>query len=75
MDKPYIFLRCKKCGRKTDHVLINTSFLFRFGEAQMEETYECQECEETRKIYEFTTPHGFIPKEMKEKEKKKRKLI
>jgi len=50
--RPYIFLRCKKCGRKTDHVLVS---IFSVGKDELEETYECQECGETKKIYELTS--------------------
>ena len=51
---PIVLLRCKKCGRKTDHVLINTATT---EQGEIEETYECQECGETKKIYEFATSH------------------
>lgn len=50
--RPYVFLRCKKCGRKTDHVLVSISSV---GKDELEETYECQECGETKKIYELTS--------------------
>jgi len=50
--RPYVFLRCKKCGRKTDHVLVSISSP-RKGE--VEETYECQECGETKKIFELAS--------------------
>jgi uncharacterized Zn finger protein len=50
--RPYVFLRCKKCGKKTDHVLISTSTI-RKGEIQ--ETFECQECGENKMIYELTS--------------------
>lgn len=50
--RPYVFLRCKQCGRKTDHVLISIATP-RKGE--VEETYECQECGETKKIFELAT--------------------
>jgi len=50
--RPYVFLRCKKCNRKTDHVLVGMSSV-RKGE--VEETYECQECGETKKIYELAS--------------------
>jgi len=50
--RPYVFLRCKKCGKKTDHVLVSISNI-RKGE--VEETYECQECGETKKIYELAS--------------------
>jgi len=51
--RPYVFLRCRKCGKKTDHVLINISYSAQKGE--IEETYECQECGETKKIYELAS--------------------
>jgi uncharacterized Zn finger protein len=50
--RPYIFLRCKKCGKKTDHVLISIASV---KNSRIEETYECQECGETKVIYEFTS--------------------
>jgi NAD-dependent SIR2 family protein deacetylase len=49
---PLIFLRCNKCARKTDHVLIHNTAI---SEGEIEENYECQECGETKKIYEFAT--------------------
>ncbi len=49
--RPYVFLRCKNCGRKTDHVLVSILYISEKGE--IEETYECQECGETKKIYEL----------------------
>ncbi len=48
--RPYVFLRCKKCDRKTDHVLIGMSSV---RKDEVEETYECQECGEIKKIYEL----------------------
>ncbi len=48
--RPYVFLRCKKCARKTDHVLVGISSL---RKDEVEETYECQECGEIKKIYEL----------------------
>jgi len=39
--RPYVFLRCGKCGKKTDHVL--TSIDFASLKEEKEETYECQE--------------------------------
>jgi len=53
--RPYVFLRCRKCCRKTDHVLIDTTTLFRFGKGEIEEIFECQQCGEIKKIYEFAT--------------------
>lgn len=50
--RPYVFLRCKKCGRKTDHVLVGISNV-RNGEA--EENYECQDCGEIKKLYELVS--------------------
>jgi len=50
--RPYVFLRCGKCGKKTDHVLINTSTI---RKEAIEETYECQQCGETKKIYELAS--------------------
>ena len=50
--RPYVFLRCKKCGRKTDHVLVGMSSV---RKEEVEETYECQECGETKKIYELAS--------------------
>lgn len=55
--RPYVFLRCKKCGRKTDHVLVNIFYTAEKGE--IEETYECQECGETKKIYELASTSHF----------------
>jgi hypothetical protein len=45
-----------KCGKKTDHVLVNI-ILLRKGE--VEETYECQECGESKKIYELASVSQF----------------
>ena len=50
--RPYVFLRCKKCGRKTDHVLVSIATP---KKGEVEETYECQECGETKKIYELAS--------------------
>jgi hypothetical protein len=50
--RPYVFLRCRKCGRKTDHVLVGISSV---RKEEVEETYECQECGETKKIYELAS--------------------
>lgn len=50
--RPYVFLRCKKCGRKTDHVLVSTSSP---KKGEVEEIYECQECGETKKIFELAS--------------------
>jgi len=53
--RPYTFLRCDKCDRKTDHVLVNIIYSSLKGE--IEETYECQECGEAKKIYELASEH------------------
>jgi len=50
--RPYVFLRCKKCNKKTDHVLVSVSDVKR-GEVQ--ETFECQECGEIKTIFELTS--------------------
>jgi uncharacterized Zn finger protein len=50
--RPYVFLRCKKCSRKTEHVL---TIAANVKNGRIEETYECQECGETKVIYELTT--------------------
>ena len=50
--RPYVFLRCKKCGRKTDHVLTGIADV---KKEEVEETYECQECGETKKIFELSS--------------------
>ena len=57
IHRPLVFLRCKKCGRKTDHVLI--SILYTSKKEQTEETYECQECGETKTIYELASTSHF----------------
>ncbi len=51
--RPYVFLRCKRCNKKTDHVLIGIANTAKKGEVQ--ETFECQECGETKVIYELTS--------------------
>ncbi len=48
--RPFVFLRCKKCGTKTDHVL---RAMKNDRKEYVEQTYECQECGETRTIYEL----------------------
>jgi len=53
IHRPYVFLRCDKCGRKTDHALVDITYTSKKGE--IEETYECQECGETKKIYELAS--------------------
>jgi protein-arginine kinase activator protein McsA len=50
--RPYVFLRCKKCHRKTEHVLLNTTDV---KKGEVEETYECQQCGEIKIIYELTS--------------------
>ncbi len=50
--RPYVFLRCKKCGRKTEHVLVGMASV---RKEEVEEIYECQECGETKKIYELAS--------------------
>ena len=47
-----LFFRCNKCDKKTGHVLINFANL---EKGEIEETYECQECGETKKIYELAS--------------------
>jgi len=54
--RPYIFLRCKKCNRKTDHVLVGIDSI---KKGEIEETFECQECGETKVIYELTSVSQF----------------
>ncbi len=51
--RPYVFLRCKKCGKKTDHALINVSSAKK--SEILQETFECQECGENKIIYELTS--------------------
>jgi len=51
--RPYVFLRCKQCDRKTDHVLIEVNYDSKKGE--IEEIYECQGCGEMKRIYELAT--------------------
>ena len=52
IHRPYVFLRCKKCGRKNDHVLVSIATP---KKGEVEETYECQECGETKMIYELVS--------------------
>ena len=73
--RPYVFLRCKKCGRKTGHVLINAVTT---GKDGIEETFECQECGETKKIYELASMVGsenLSVQELKENVKAKREAV
>jgi len=51
--RPYIFLRCKKCGNKTSHVMIGVTVDPKRPEKV--ETCECQECGEIKKIFELTS--------------------
>ena len=55
--RPYVFLRCKKCNKKTDHVLVSMTSTVKKGE--IEEVFECQECGETKTIYELTSVTQF----------------
>jgi len=52
--RPYFFLRCKKCGKKTVHVLVSITYT-PSEKGEIEETYECQECGETKKVYELAS--------------------
>lgn len=73
--RPYVFLRCRKCGRKTGHVLINAVTT---GKDGIEETFECQECGETKKIYELASMVGrenLSIQELKENVKAKREVV
>lgn len=54
---PVVYLRCGKCVGRTTHVLIKTNYTPRNEVA--EETYECQECGEKKKIYELAFALGF----------------
>ena len=51
--RPYIFLRCKKCNKKTTHVMIDIKADIKKPEKQ--EIFECQECGETKKIFELSS--------------------
>ena len=57
--RPYVFLRCKKCNRKTDHVLVSIETT---QKNDVEETYECQECGEAKVSYELA-PQGPLQKQ------------
>lgn len=46
-------LRCKRCDRKMNHILINTDTT---EKNEIEQTYECQECGEKKIIYKFSNP-------------------
>jgi len=54
--RPYVFLRCKKCGRKTEHVLIRITISS--PNRGLEENYECQECGDIKKIHELVSEFG-----------------
>lgn len=54
--RPYVFLRCKKCNRKTEHVLLSIT---NTKKREVEETYECQQCGETKVIYELAAMSQF----------------
>ncbi len=56
--RPYVFLRCRRCDRKTGHVLVSIALISQRGET--EETYECQECGETKQIYELASEFGSV---------------
>ncbi len=66
------FFRCNKCDRKTGHVLIN---IVNSMTGDIEETYECQECGETKKIYELTSTveSARVPEPLEVTIKKKKK--
>ncbi|MGD8505773.1 MAG: MEDS domain-containing protein [Candidatus Bathyarchaeota archaeon] len=51
--RPYVFLRCRKCGRKTEHVLVDITIASR--KRGIEETYECQECGDVKRVYELSS--------------------
>ena len=73
--RPYVFLRCGKCGRKTDHVLVNTAII---REGAIEENFECQQCGEAKKIYELASivePENLTVHELKEKITAKRTFV
>ena len=73
--RPYVFLRCRKCGRKTAHVVVNTAIV---REGAIEENYECQECGEAKKIYELASlvePENLTVQELKDKVTAKRTFV
>jgi len=73
--RPYVFLRCGKCGRKTDHVLVNTAII---REGAIEENFECQQCGKVKKIYELASivePENLTIQELKEKISAKRTFV
>jgi len=49
---PTVLLRCSKCFHKTPHVLINFS---NDPHAAITMFYECQECGETKKVFDLDT--------------------
>ncbi|MFQ6068786.1 MAG: hypothetical protein ACE5KD_04490 [Candidatus Bathyarchaeia archaeon] len=67
--RPYVFLRCRKCGTKTDHVLIEVNC--NSEKREIEEIYECQGCGEIKRIYEFTTSLAHSPMQPKISQKEK----
>jgi len=56
MDKtpynPTVLLRCSRCHAKTPHVMINFS---NDPASALTTVYECQECGETKKIFDLST--------------------
>ncbi len=67
--RPYVFLRCRECGRKTDHVMIDNELN---GKCEIEEIYECQQCGEIKRIYELATSlRSSMESEISEKEERK----
>jgi DNA-directed RNA polymerase subunit RPC12/RpoP len=59
-----LLLRCKKCGKKTSHVLISAA---NPEKGEMEENYKCIHCGETKKIFELASA-GESAKALKEDE-------
>lgn len=57
---PIVLLRCRKCGKRTDHAMIDSEAN---KKGEIEEIYECQECGEVKRIYEFAAlyVHGLRP--------------
>jgi len=49
---PTILLRCRKCCNKTPHILIDFS---NNPATAITMVYECQECGETKKVYDLDT--------------------
>jgi hypothetical protein len=52
--RPYIFLRCKKCDKKTTHVMISVKTNPERRD-EKHEVCECQECGKTKRIIELTS--------------------